>query len=103
MQASCISPKYEGPIQSLLAFCNAIELSQITRDQLVRFAENATPLQRAQVLRLWTGQQTVEPELRQVLHDIAWPKERARLLGFFGGIGLSASDLESVLEVMAWR
>jgi hypothetical protein len=101
--SSSIAPKYDGPIQNLLSFCNAVELSQITHEQLVLFAENATVLQRAQLFRLWTGQQDVGAELRQVLHDITWPKERARLLGFLGGIGLPQSDLEAVLEVMAWR
>jgi hypothetical protein len=75
-------PKYDGPIEYLLAFCNALELSQITRAQLEEFCafENATSSQRLRLLELWTGGQDVSPQLLQVIADIYYPKLRDRLL-----------------------
>jgi hypothetical protein len=74
--------KYDGPIEYLLAFCNAMELSQITSAQLEEFCafENATSSQRLRLLGLWTGGQEVGAELLQVVIDICYPKLRDRLL-----------------------
>src|ERR1035438_7129059 len=70
--------RYNGPVASLLQESNVMELSQITRDHLEKYAtnNNATHGQRSRLLALWTGQQEVSPELRQVLHEIAFPKEK---------------------------
>jgi len=96
-------PKYDGPIEYLLVSTNCLELSQITNEQLARWAETegATPLQFARLLGLWTGGQEVAPELQKLVGEIAWPQEKARLLTFLGSV--PSPELNAAVETLAWK
>jgi hypothetical protein len=105
-------PKYDGQIEYLLVSTNCLELSQITNEQLGRWAETegATPLQFSRLLALWTGGQEVSPELHKLIGEIAWPKEKARLLKVLTGRGTSINeeiipspDMDAMLERLAWK
>ena len=97
-------PKYDGAIEYLLVSTNCLELSQPTPEQLASFAEaeGATPLQVSQLLSLWTGGQEVSAELRKLVSEIAWPKEKARLLTFLTG-SIPSPELDAMVETLAWK
>jgi hypothetical protein len=96
--------RYTGVVDYVLTSCRATELSQITPEQLSdwAYAEGATPSQRGRLTGLWSGQQEVSPQLLEVLHEIAWPGERERLLRFLGGQFVPSADLDALLESLAW-
>jgi hypothetical protein len=102
---NCSVAKYDGPIEELLISANALEISQVTHEQLARWAEShsASPTQCSRLFCSWTGGQEVSPELRQVLIEIAWPREKARLLKFLGGRVIPSANLDGLLEQLAWK
>jgi hypothetical protein len=97
-------PKYDGAIEYLLASTNCLELSQITNEQLARWAETegATPRQFSRLLGLWTGGQEISPELKKLVGEIAWPREKTRLLTFLTG-SVPSPELNAAVETLAWK
>lgn len=65
--------KYSSAIQGLLAFANAIELSEITAEHLDQFCAvaQATAHQRSRMFGLWSGSHDPSPELEGIVAEIA--------------------------------
>jgi len=77
---------------------------RVGHEQLARWAdsEGATNLQKSRLFDLWTGASEPSPELRTLLHEIAWPNEKARLLRFLGG-RTTRPETDELLRSLAWK
>jgi hypothetical protein len=98
-------PKYSGSVAYLLASFNCLELSQITRDNLRVFLdrEGASPLQASKLYALWSGGEQVSVELRTLLEEISYPRERDRLLSYLRDPIVPTPAVENLLEMLAWK
>jgi len=98
--------KYTGtPIEALLQACHCQEISEIDHEALARWAEGegATTLQRSRLFALWTGAEQVTAELKSLLEEISYPRERERLLSYLRDPITPTPAVEDLLKTLAWR